>query len=75
MTALDELDARLNDCNFFIMLSKDEGLSLLSAAREGERLREALRTIAQTPPEAIGHAEVHRANIQTASRALIREVV
>jgi hypothetical protein len=47
MTALDdlleELDAEANAPGLLMMITKAEGRDLLSAAREGERLREALQ--------------------------------
>jgi len=42
MTALDELEKRLEGPGLIVALTKDEARDLLSAAREGEKLREAL---------------------------------
>jgi hypothetical protein len=42
MTALDELEKRLDGPGLIVALAKDEARALLSAAREGERMREAL---------------------------------
>jgi hypothetical protein len=42
VTALDELEKRLEGPGLIVALTKDEARDLLSAAREGERLRRAL---------------------------------
>jgi hypothetical protein len=39
MTALDELEKRLDGPGLIVALTKDEARALLSAAREGERLK------------------------------------
>jgi hypothetical protein len=40
MTALDELEKRLEGPGLIVALAKDEARALLSAAREGEKLKE-----------------------------------
>ena len=40
MTTLDELEKRLEGPGLIVALAKNEARDLLSAAREGERLRE-----------------------------------
>jgi hypothetical protein len=42
VTAFDELEKRLEGPGLIVALTKDEARDLLSAAREGEKLREAL---------------------------------
>jgi len=45
VTTLDELEKRLEGPGLIVALTKDEARALLSAAREGERLREALTVL------------------------------
>jgi hypothetical protein len=55
MTALDKLYKRLDGPDLgIITLRKSDVLALLSAAREGERLREALRQLTEDAVEARG---------------------
>jgi hypothetical protein len=54
VTALDELEKRLDGPGLIVALAKDEARDLLSAAREGERLREGLRQLTEDAVEARG---------------------
>lgn len=54
MTALDELEKRMDGPGLIVALAKDEARDLLSAAREGEKLREALRQLTENAVVARG---------------------
>jgi len=55
VTALDELEKRLDGPGLIVALAKDEARDLLSAAREGEKDKARLRVAV----EALGEVDQH----------------